>query len=160
MTIHTDYYGEIEYEQEDLVVFSDGLFGFPELRNYLPLYLNEGDDSIILLQSTEKPEISFMTMNPMFFYPEYSPCLTPEELSCLDVNDSGELSYYVICVMKDDYLENTVNLKCPLVINPNTRMGMQVILEGSPYGFRHKLGSFMDIAEYVDGRDTDAGSTT
>lgn len=159
MTICTDYYGEIEYEKEDLVVFRDGLFGFPELQNYLPLYLNEGDDSIILMQSIENPDVSFVTINPLFFFPDYSPCLTPEELSLLSVTDSGELSYYVICVMKDDYLENTVNLKCPLAINPLTRIGMQIILEGSSYGFRHKLGSFLDITE-ADRRNANAGSTT
>ena len=66
MTIHTEYYGEIEYENEDLVTFTDGLFGFPELKNYLPLYLNEEDDSVILMQSVEQPEIAFVTMNPMY----------------------------------------------------------------------------------------------
>lgn len=160
MIIHTDYYGDVEYEKEDLVVFPDGLFGFPELRHYLPLYLDGGDESVILMQSTENPDISFVTMNPMTICPDYQPCLKPEELSMLSAEDSGELSYYVLCVMKDDYLENTINLKCPLVINPDTRMGMQVILDGSPYGFQHRLGSFANIANSENRGDTDAGSTT
>ena len=159
MTIHTDYYGEVEYEKEDLVFFADGLFGFPELRYYLPLYLEDGDESVILMQSTENPDISFVTMNPMSFYQDYQPCLKPEELSILSAQDSGDLSYYVICVMKEDYLDNTVNLKCPLVINPGTRTGMQVILEGSHYGFQHRLGSFVN-ADSENRGDTDAGSTT
>lgn len=78
----------------------------------------------------------------------------------MSAQDSGELSYYVICVMKEDYLDNTVNLKCPLVINPDTRTGMQVILEGSPYGFQHRLGSFVNIADSGNRGEADAGSTT
>ena len=38
--IHTDYYGDVSYTDEDLIFFPDGLFGFPDLRRYLPLYLN------------------------------------------------------------------------------------------------------------------------
>lgn len=147
MKIQTEYYGEIEYQKEDLVFFTDGLFGFPDLKNYLPLYLNENDDSVILFQSVEQPEIAFVTMNPMYLSPDYTPDLTPEELSYLSVSDSGDLSYYVVCVVKDDYLENTVNLKCPLAINPQIRVGMQLILEGSPYGFHHKLGSFPALTD-------------
>ena len=104
MKIQTEYYGEIEYQKEDLVFFTDGLFGFPDLKNYLPLYLNENDDSVILFQSVEQPEIAFVTMNPMYLSPDYTPDLTPEELSYLSVSDSGDLSYYVVCVDQDDYL--------------------------------------------------------
>lgn len=142
MKVQTDYYGEVEYEEDDLITLPDGLFGFPDLRYYLPLCLNEEDDFMLLLQSTEKPEVAFIIINPLLLCPDYNPALTPEELSCMGVTDSGELSYYVICVIKDNYLENTVNLKCPLAINPQTKKAMQVILENSSYGFRHKLGSF------------------
>ncbi len=117
MTIQTDYYGAVEYEEADLVVFEDGLFGFHNLTCYLPLCLNEDEDTMILLVSVEKPEVAFVLINPLILCPDYSPNLSPEELSCLGVSDSGELSYYAICVVKRDYLENTVNLKCPLAIN-------------------------------------------
>lgn len=150
MKVLTDYYGEVEYEKEDLVTIPDGLFGFTDLKHYLPLRLSDEDDFTLLMQSTEKPEVAFIVINPVFLCQDYSPSLTPEELSFLNVSESGELSYYVICVVRDNYLENTVNLKCPLAINPQTRIGMQVILENSPYGFRHKLGSFSCIAELAN----------
>lgn len=147
MIIKTDYHGEVEYETEDLVTIPDGLLGFTDLKYYVPLCLNDEDDSLILMQSTERPEVAFIVMNPIFLCDDYYPSLTPEELSFLDVSDSGELSYSVICVLKDNYQDNTVNLKCPLVINPQTRIGMQVILENSSYDFRHKLSSFPCISQ-------------
>ena len=145
MTVQTDYYGLAEYEEESLIIFPEGLFGFPELKKYLPLLINEEDDSMILLQSVEQPAVAFALINPAFLLSDYFPILTPEELSFLGVEDSEELSFLAICVMHDDYLENTVNLKSPLAINPETRIGMQVILEHSPYSFRHKLSSFPSI---------------
>ena len=133
MTIQSDY-GAVEYSPEDLITFSDGIFGFPKLTDYLLLRMGEGDDdSILLMLSVEDPNVVFVLINPFFLCPDYSPSLAPQELDCLDVKDSGDLSYYVICVVRDEYLENTVNLKCPLAINPQTRCGIQLILENGYY---------------------------
>lgn len=153
MIIQTDYYGEVEYEEKDLICFPDGFFGFPDLKNYLPLLLDEEDDSMLLMQSTERSEVAFVVINPFVLDSDYAPSLTPEELSCLKASDSCELSYFVICVIHENYLENTVNLKCPLVINPQTRTGMQVILENSRYGHRHKMSSFPVLSDSVNTDD-------
>ncbi len=147
MTIQTDY-GAVEYSPEDLITFSDGIFGFPKLTDYLLLRMGEGDDdSILLMLSVEDPNVVFVLVNPFFLCPDYSPSLAPQELDCLDVKDSGELSYYAICVVRDEYLENTVNLKCPLAINPQTRCGIQLILENGSYEYCHRLGDFPSVIE-------------
>ncbi len=153
MTIQTDYYGEIEYEQEDLITVPDGFFGFPELTSFLPLCPSEEDSSMLLIQSVEKPEVAFVVIDPFLLCPDYAPALTPEELHWLDVADPKELSYFVICVLHDNYLDNTVNLKCPFVMNPENRKGMQIILDGSSYGFRHKLGSLPGIIRKPESED-------
>ena len=147
MKIQTDYYGEVEYDQEDLVTISGGFFGFSELTYYLPICLSEDEGSLLLMQSTEQPDIAFVVINPAFLSPDYSPILSQEELACLDVSDSGELSYYALCVIRNNYLENTVNMKCPLAINPETRKGKQVILENPDYGYRHEISSFPGMLE-------------
>lgn len=159
MTIQTDY-GTVEYEADDLVIFPDGLFGFPTLTQYLLLFLNEDDDSMLLLQSVEECKVGFVLINPFLLCPDYSPELTPEELACLGVQDSGELSYYSICVVRDNYLENTVNLKSPLVINPQTRHGIQVILENSSYEYRHELRSFPTVSDSINGSEEHADTST
>ena len=147
MTIQTDY-GAVEYSPEDLITFSDGIFGFPKLTDYLLLRMGEGDDdSILLMLSVEDPNVVFVLINPFFLCPDYSPSLAPQELDCLDVKDSGDLSYYVICVVRDEYLENTVNLKCPVAINPQTRCGIQLILENGSYEYCHRLGDFPSVIE-------------
>lgn len=148
MTIQTDY-GAVEYSPEDLITFTDGIFGFPKLIHYLLLRMSEGeeDDSLLLMLSVEDPNVVFVLINPFFLCSDYSPSLAPQELACLDVTDSGDLSYYVICVVRDDYLENTVNLKCPLAINPQTRRGIQLILENSSYDYCHRLGDFPSVIE-------------
>lgn len=152
MTIDTDY-GTVEYEEENLITFSDGVFGFPELKRYLFLSLNEEDDSMCLMLSVDDSNVGFVLINPYFLCPDYAPILAPEELSCLEADDEGDLSYYCICVVRDNYLDNTVNLKCPLVINPETCNGIQVILANSPYRCHHELRSFPSIADSTNTED-------
>ena len=53
MTLQTDY-GTVEYEQEDLLIFPDGIFGFPNLTKYLLLRMKESDDSLLLMLSVEE----------------------------------------------------------------------------------------------------------
>ncbi len=143
LKLETRDYGTLEYEKEFLINFPDGLFGFQELHDYLPLCLNEEEDNTLLvLQSVEDANIGFVVINPFALDPDYAPALTPEELSYLEADSESKLTFYVICVLKNNYLDNTVNLKCPLVVNPDTRRGMQVILSDSKYDFRHQLSSF------------------
>ncbi len=155
MTIETDY-GTIEYEEENLITFSDGLFGFPNLKRYLFLALDENEDSMLLMVSVDESNVGFVLINPFILCPDYAPRLTPQELSCLSAHEIGELSCYSICVVNSDYLNNTVNLKCPIVVNPETRQGIQVILENSSYGCRHEFRSFFpaeDAAETQNRED-------
>lgn len=63
MTIQTDY-GTVEYREEDLLIFRDGIFGFPKLTRYLLLRMNEDDDSILLMLSTEESKVVFVLINP------------------------------------------------------------------------------------------------
>lgn len=144
MKIDTKYYGEIEYEENELLIFPDGLFGFSQYHAYLPLAMDEEDTSMLILQSTDEPYVAFFLIDPLSLLPSYAPVLTSEELSFLGVKSSNELSYYAICTAQKDYLDNTVNMRCPLVINPDTRKGLQVILSNADYGYHEPLRKFLE----------------
>ena len=68
--------------------------------------------------------------------------LAGQELKELGVADSQELGFYVLCVVKKPVADSTVNLKCPVAINPETRVARQVILEADAYEMRHPLDQF------------------
>ena len=143
LRLETKDYGTLEYEKEDLIHFPDGVFGFPELHDYLPLSLDESEDNpVTIFQSVENPYIAFVVIDPFSLDPDYDPELSSEELSYLGVDSTDALTFQVICVLKDNYLENTVNMKCPLVVNPETQQAMQVILSNGGYQYRHRLDSF------------------
>ncbi len=60
----------------------------------------------------------------------------------MQVKDSRELCYYALCVVKNPVSNSTVNLKCPVVVNEDTRRCMQVILDADEYNMRHLLAEF------------------
>ena len=142
MKLYTKYFGEIEYAQEDLLHFTAGPFGFEEEQEFLLLPFEGSAGTLLCFQSTRTPALAFVAMDPFALLPEYTPVLQPQELEELGVSDSQELGFYVLCVVKKPVSDSTVNLKCPVAINPDTRAARQVILETDAYEMRHSLAQF------------------
>ncbi len=133
---------ELFFSEEDFIVFQDGLFGFEEYKKFLPFAMEKGNDAIICIQSVDDEELSFLMMNPFLLKEGYAPVLPEADAKILQADEEGALSYYVLCVIKDPPEESTVNLKCPVVINFQTREARQIILDSQEYGFRHMLKEF------------------
>ncbi len=129
-------------ENYDYIEFPDGLFGFEQSTKFIPLMVEEDSDAVLLLQNMENEELTFVVMNPFMLCEEYHPVLSAEDYAKLETTNDEELSFYVICVVKDDMEESTVNLKCPIVVNVITKKARQVILESKEYKFRHYLKEF------------------
>lgn len=129
-------------ENYDYIEFPDGLFGFEQSTKFIPLMVEEDSDAVLLLQNMENEELTFVVMNPFMLCEEYNPVLSAEDYAKLETTNDEELSFYVICVVKDDMEESTVNLKCPIVVNVITKKARQVILESKEYKFRHYLKEF------------------
>lgn len=142
MKAETMYFGEIDFCAEELIRFEEGLFGFENQKDFLPVPFEAEDDAILCLQSITDRDISFIVMNPFRLDMTYDPELKREDLKRLGAAEEQDLSYYVICVIRDTPEESTVNMKCPVVVNSVTRKALQVILENKKYGFRHSLSEF------------------
>ena len=145
MRTGTKYFGEIDYEQEDVLHFPRGLYGFEEEHAFLLLPF-AGNGTLFCLQSLSTPQLGFVMMDPFSLEPGYTPVLQPEELRFLKVERSQELDYYVMCVVRDPVGSSTVNLRCPVAIQKDGT-AMQVILEDPAYHMRHQLREFRDEEE-------------
>lgn len=142
MKLSTKYFGEIDYSQEDVIRFPEGIFAFEQEKEFLLLPFSGSDGTLLCLQSVATSQLAFVVMNPFALHLEYAPVLQPEELEALGVKDSRELCYYVLCVVKNPVSTSTVNMKCPVAVNDETQVGAQVILETDEYGMRHLLSEF------------------
>lgn len=139
MKINAKYFGEVSYENSDIIMIEKGLIGFESYMKYLPLSFHEDNDSMVSLQSLDEESLSFILMDPFQAFPDYAPELSAQDMDELKAESPDDLAFYVICVIRDTVAESTVNLKAPLVINLATRKARQVILEQPEYTFRHPL---------------------
>lgn len=141
MELDTKYFGAIRCDEESVLRFSEGLFGFEEEREFVLLPFDESQESLLCFQSVTTPQLAFAAMNPFFLDSSYAPTLSSSDLSSLGVKKSEDLCYYTFCVVKSPIDSSTVNLKCPVAINDQTRQAKQVILEQS-YSMRQLLSDF------------------
>ena len=138
--IQSKYFGETEYEPKDLIRFSPGLFGFEEEREFLLMPFDGSGGSMLCLQSVKTPALAFVVLDPFALDPDYDPVLEEADLEHFGVKEEGDWGFYVLCAVKNPVSDSTVNLKCPLVIHPETRQARQVIMER--YEMRHPLAGF------------------
>ncbi len=149
MQLNTKYFGVVDCHEEDVLHFPDGLFGFEEEKQFFLLPFEGGDGSLLCFQSVSTPALAFVAVNPFFLKGDYTPVLTAEELKRMGVEKSEDLCFYTLCVVRDPVGESTVNLRCPVVINDQTRRAMQVILENRDYRMHHRLSEFQQKEEAV-----------
>lgn len=138
MNTITKYFGDLSYKQEDILFLKDGLYGFESYHKYLLIRFEADNPHLLCLQSLEEGDLAFVLVNPFTIVPEYYPVISEEDMKALELTNDSEVSYYSLCVIREPLEQSTVNLKCPLVINPAIRYAKQIILE--EYSLKHPFG--------------------
>lgn len=116
--------------------FEEGLPGFLHLQ-FFRLVQEEQESPFYLLQSVEDEEIAFWVVDPFAFFPDYQYTLTEQAKTSLNVSAETNVMTLVIVTIRPGG-EATVNLKAPIVINPDNRMAKQVIV-AEDYQIRQPL---------------------
>jgi flagellar assembly factor FliW len=141
--IHTRDFGDIEIADEKVISFPNGLPGFPDCTQFAlivdPVQLTEESMVFYWLQSLDDADTAFCLIDLEKVMPEYNPLVDEEEIGILGLDDNTEILIYNMVVIPSDPKEMTVNLKAPIVINSNTRQGMQIICQNDDYEMRYRL---------------------
>lgn len=145
MNISTKYFDDVSISEQDIIYFKEGIFGFENFKKYIIIEFESGSDNLLCLQSIDDEELAFVLMNPFNLMSDYKPQLSDSDIEDLAIDENTEgVLYYVICVVKDSISESTVNMKCPIVINPKSKMAKQIILDSEEYNFKHELKQFTE----------------
>lgn len=142
MNLETRLLGAIEYQPEDIITFPKGVPGFEDEHQFLFLPIEGSDTTLLSMQSVVTPHLCFIAMDPFMLNPSYTPVLTPEECEALQVEQEEDLCFYVLCALKKPVESSTVNLKCPIALNPSTQTAFQVFLDTDAYTMHHPLSEF------------------
>lgn len=135
---NTVRFGELDYQQRDVIHLPDGLVGMPQLRNWLLLEM--GDDiPIKWLQCLDRSDFGVPVSHAWLYHDNYEFELPAASLKRLENADPANLTVLVITTIHPGGVLVTGNLMAPLVIDTETRRGLQVTLDDPRWGLRQEL---------------------
>jgi flagellar assembly factor FliW len=123
MKLKTKQFGEIEFDEHIIIKFPEGILGFEKYKKFLLII--EDESLFYWLTSIDEPELVF----PLF----------PTRL--LEENFPSESDYEAFGIVKLDKNPSnvTINLKAPIYLNQNEKVGFQKIFDNENYPIDYKL---------------------
>jgi flagellar assembly factor FliW len=132
------HFGSFDADARALVSFPAGLPGFEQCRQFAILYSADAAP-LQCLHAVGGPPASFLALDPRLVLPEYRCVLSPADRTrlCVGEDVSGLLWLSLLTVTADGTA--FANLRAPVVINPSTMTGFQVMPHDSVYPLRHPV---------------------
>ena len=129
----TARFGEVTVAANTLLHFPRGMVGLPKAQRFVFLHNEGAPGPVFWMQSIDDPALAFLVCEPGPFFPEYEIELEAKDQSLLGLTDEGDALVCVILVVPEDPSRITANLRGPVVINTETRTGVQLVLTGEQY---------------------------
>lgn len=136
--VSSDLFGTLEITENECIHFPDGLLGFPECHGWaLLLGTKEGT---AWLQSTDHPALVFLLVDPFVFFEDYAVDLAPSDLRMLAAASAAQVAVFAIVTLPTHQQEVcTANLRGPLLLNLEGRLGAQIVLDNTDVSVTHEL---------------------
>jgi flagellar assembly factor FliW len=141
--VATRYFGELEYSEDSIAQFPDGVPGFEDQRVFLVVE-QPAAKPLVFLQSLTKPEVCFIALPVSAACADYRLAIPAEDLAALGLPPGRQpvIGQEVLCLTIISVGEDasvTANLLAPIVIGVETRVGRQPIMLETDYSHRHPL---------------------
>ena len=132
MQLDTARFGTLAFDACDLLLFHEGLIGFEHLHAWA--LLHEGP--LYWLQAIEEPQTALPVVSPFRCSPDYRLRLSPADCRPLELGSSEQA--VVLTVVAQERGSWTLNLRAPILVRPELRLGRQVIAAGE-HSLQHVL---------------------
>jgi len=132
-------FGRFAVGARDVIEFPLGMPGFEQCRHFV---LVQGPDiaPFQVLHAVDGPGASFLVIDPRLTLPQYRSVLSQTDVMRLGATESSVLLWLAIVTLDQDE-RAYVNLRAPIVVNPERMLGYQVMPHNSLYPLRHPLAS-------------------
>lgn len=137
MLLQTSTFGELDVQEEKIIIFKDGIPGFEELKKYVIIIL-EQTHPFMWLQAVEE-DISLPVLSPFDLDNSYSPIVDDNVLAEMGIEYEEDLLVLVVSVIPLEITKMTANMAAPIIINTKSGCGRQVLTEGSDYLIRQPI---------------------
>lgn len=138
--IKTTRFGELDVSTEDVITMPEGIIGFNNVKQYVILDFHTGIDTALKwFQAMDNPELAFVLIDPYTLRPDYKANITDEEMDFLKAKSPDVIRVMTIVSIPNDPHKMTANLLGPILINPENRLAMQVVLNNTEYTSSHYI---------------------
>jgi flagellar assembly factor FliW len=124
MDVSTTRFGTLTITEEDVLTFTDGLIGMEDCRRWA-LLADAHNTALGWLQSLERPEVALAVVNPRRFVTDYRARVSRRDVEALGIGTAEDAQVLVVVNQVGDSL--SLNLKAPLVIQLQNRLGRQIV---------------------------------
>lgn len=139
ITVDTLHWGRIAVPQERIITFPAGLPGAAKFHGYA-LIEEPRTAPLSFLQCVDNPSLALVVVEPTKVAPDFRLGPLVSALKELEGGSVQDLIVMVILTIPSGRpRETTANLQCPLLINPGSRRGKQVIMESPQYSHKHQV---------------------
>lgn len=134
MKLTTRVFGEVEVDDSKIVVFPNGIIGFPDLKKFTLMH-DEGESASTIkwLQSIDEPEFALPVLDPLIVCPDYKPIIDKNGITEIGDFDEQEMLVLVTVTVPHDLTKMTVNLMGPIIINIRDMKASQSIVDNEDY---------------------------
>lgn len=141
MRIQTKIFGEIDIDEEKILHFTNGIIGFPDLKDFALMYdAEKGEKSNIRwLQSLQEPAFAMPVLDPLAVKPDYNPEVEDELLKPIGELKPDEMLVLVTLTVPKDITKMSVNLCAPIVIHTESRKACQIIVDNEKYPVKYMI---------------------
>lgn len=127
---------KIDIDYSEAFHFPQGLAGFSDARKYGFIYEGEGD--IICIQSMDQPEAAFLITPWNEERLGSVPSLSPDSQSCIGADSDSPIMWMLVLNPFADKQWVTANLKAPIALNIEARLGLQCIRQEPDLDIRYQ----------------------
>lgn len=154
MVIATKHFGEIELEEDKILTFEHGIFGFENCKRYTILYNGEDENSNVIswLQSLDEVSLALPIIQPSYVLENYNPFIEDELLVSLGDIKEENIVVFLTLTVPSDLTKMTSNLKAPIIINTANKKGCQVVVEDPNYVVKYPVYEIFQNRAKEDGK--------
>lgn len=102
--------------------------GFPDRSQFALVQLDD-DGVLCQLRSLEDPNLRFLVVSPVSFFPDYSPVVDEDTVADLGIESVEDVLVLLVLTAGSSLSDTTANLAAPVLVNTTTRRAQQVILD-------------------------------
>jgi flagellar assembly factor FliW len=102
--------------------------GFPDRSRFALVQLDD-DGVLCSLRSLDDPELRFLVVPPVQFFPDYAPEVDDEAVADLGIGSVDDVLVLCVLTAGDSLATTTANLAAPVLVNTANQRALQVVLD-------------------------------